>query len=57
MKKEYLKPEMSVSLFDTKDVITASESSIIPMATNPGESGSIGIIDGASPSVTFKYGE
>lgn len=27
MKKEYLKPDMMISLFDTKDVITASEQS------------------------------
>ncbi len=54
MKKEYLKPEMSVSLFDTKDVITASESSIIPMTQ---ESGTLTIGDGGNASVTFKYGE
>lgn len=54
MKKEYLKPEMSVSLFDTKDVITASESSIIPMEEN---AGTLSISEGGNASVAFKYGE
>lgn len=54
MKKEYLKPEMTVSLFDTKDVITASDSATVSMTK---ESGSLSIGDGGNASVTFKYGE
>lgn len=50
MKKEYLKPEMTVSLFDTKDVITASES-----MTTKNEDLEVGI--GGSASASFKYGE
>lgn len=51
MKKEYLKPEMTVSLFDTKDVITASESKSMT------ESGTLDVGIGGSASASFKYGE
>lgn len=54
MKKEYFKPEMTVSLFDTKDVITASESTTVSMTK---ESGTLSVGDGGNASVTFKYGD
>lgn len=53
MKKEYFRPEMTVSLFDTKDVITASESTI----TMTKDEGTLSIGTGGSASVDFKYGE
>lgn len=51
MKKEYFRPEMTVSLFDTKDVITASN---VEMTQNPG---SLNIGEGGSASVDFTYGQ
>lgn len=54
MKKEYFKPEMTVSLFDTKDVITASQSGMAGMKT---DDGILPIGDGGKASVDFKYGE
>lgn len=36
MKKTYKIPEIEISLFDTKDVITASEQTTTPMMTNGG---------------------
>lgn len=51
MKKEYLKPEMMISLFDTKDVITASKSGL-----TTGESASIGDT-GASSGISIPYGD
>ena len=46
MKKEYLKPEMMISLFDTKDVITASDTSTTGLTSR--DSASIG--EGGTPS-------
>lgn len=37
MRKTYKTPEIEISLFDTKDVITASEQATTPMMTNAGE--------------------
>ncbi len=54
MKKEYFRPEMTVSLFDTKDVITASESQTTTMTK---DDGTLSIGTGGSASVDFKYGE
>lgn len=45
MKKEYLKPEMMISLFDTKDIITASETTT---GLTSHDSAAIG--EGATPS-------
>lgn len=52
MKKEYLKPEMMISLFDTKDVITASGTKGLT------EKPSADIGDtGASSAISIPYGE
>lgn len=37
MKKTYIRPDAEISLFDTKDVITASESSTAAQMINAGE--------------------
>lgn len=37
MKKTYIRPDAEISLFDTKDVITASGSSTDPQMINAGE--------------------
>lgn len=57
MKKEYLKPEMMISLFDTKDVITASGAgSETATGLTAGESASIGDT-GASTGISIPYDE
>lgn len=52
MKKEYLKPEMMISLFDTKDVITASVSGL-----NENDSAAIGEGAAASGNVSIPYSD
>lgn len=51
MKKEYLKPEMMISLFDTKDVITDSVTGL-----NEKPSADIGDT-GASSGISIPYDE
>lgn len=56
MKKEYLKPEMMISLFDTKDVITASDSSTATgLSINDGAS--IGEGAAASGNINIPYSD
>lgn len=51
MKKDYKKPEMLVSLFDTKDVITASEQATMKTL----DSASIGGATGGSLSDVIDF--
>lgn len=42
MKKDYIKPEMLVSLFDTKDVITASVQATMTTSDSASIGGAVG---------------